>query len=206
MTRHSWRRRALAASTAVGIGWVGSLGVVACSGDPEPPAASVTPAASTPSVPDDGTEPVQGPSAGPSEPQEPMLPAAARGDSVRSAKAFVEYYIDLLNYAMVSGDTEAFRAASMRGCGGCADYDGLISKTYDRGGFYRSRGWSLDRLLVGSTFESTVQIVVTATAAPVTFRNRKGDQLKRSTTEQINFSLLVTDRGAAWSVRDFFAS
>jgi len=55
------------------------------------------------------------------EPSAPTLPPKARGNSLKAAEAFVEHYIDLFNYAMTTGDTKAFRAAST-GCEGCDRY------------------------------------------------------------------------------------
>ena len=46
----------------------------------------------------------------PSGPQEPPLPAAAKSPGKAGAKAFVAYYIKLLNYASWTGDTAAVRA------------------------------------------------------------------------------------------------
>ncbi len=83
----------------------------------------------------DGAEPTPttqssttvGPTTGPTptEPVEPTLPPEAEGSSPKAAKAFVGYYIELLNYAMVTGDTDAFRAAA-RGCGGCDDVFAIV--------------------------------------------------------------------------------
>ena len=205
MSRHSWRRRALATGTAVGIGWLGSLSVAACSGDPDQPAASVTPAASTPSVPGDGTEPVRGPSAGASEPREPVLPAAAWGDSVRSAKAFVEYYIDLLNYAMVSGDTEAFRAASMPGCGGCADYVDFVNGIYADGGYYQTGGWN-DLRVVLSGRDSGLLFAITATAPPVRYKLSRSAKARTTDGERFTFSVVLEEVKGQWSTSDIFSS
>ena len=198
MSQHSRRRRALATGTAVGIGWLGSLSVAACSGDPDQPAASVTPAASTPSVPGDGTEPVQGPSAGTSEPREPVLPAAAWGDSVRSAKAFVEYYIDLLNYAMVSGDTEAFRAASSN-CEGCDRYAELFEQTHEGGGEAQTKGWAITYTSAHSVRKSVVALVE-IDAARLVLKPSNNSAIETSPSESYSLKIDLKRTSGTWSV------
>jgi len=169
-------------------------------------ATPVTPASPTPTPSTTSTPSPTEPSGSDSpDPVEPSLPAAAEGDSVRSAKAFVRHYIELLNYAMTTGDTDAFRAAATDGCGGCQDYVDLFGSTYDEGGFYRSRGWSLDRVLVGGQDESAVLFSIKATAAPIVFRERSGTGLKRSARDPISFSLLVERGDESWSMEDFSA-
>ncbi|MDQ3106131.1 MAG: DUF6318 family protein [Actinomycetota bacterium] len=203
MSRHSRRRRALVTGTAVGIGWLGSLSVAACSGDPDQPAASVTPAASTPSVPGDSTEPVQGPSAGTSEPQEPLLPAAARGDSVRSAKAFVEYYIDLLNYASLTGDTRTFDRVATGACTLCTDYSNLFHSTWDDGGFLHSKGLTIRRL--GATFSdgTTLSLALVVRAAPTRLKQSASESVSVAPAERLSFAIDVEGESMTWRVTRF---
>ena len=182
---------------AMGLVTACTIAVAGCSADPDDQPTEATPSSPTPT--DDQTKPPG------NQVTEPTLPADAEGSSIRSAKAFVGYYIDLLNYAMVTGDTKTFRAAGQQNCGGCADYVDLFASTYERGGFFKSRGWSLDRVLLGSRSAKQVQFTVTATAAPITFRERGGGQLKRSKRDPLDFSLVLEKGGAAWAVRDFFA-
>ena len=171
---------------AVGLATACTIGLAGCSADPDDQPTEATPSSPTPT--DDQTDPPV------NQVTEPTLPAEAEGSSIWSAKAFVGYYIDLLNYAMVTVDTKAFGAAAQQDCGGCADYVDLFASTYDRGGFFKSRGWSLDRVLLGFRRANQVQFTVTATAAPITFLERAGGQLQRSKRDPLDFSL-VLERG-----------
>ncbi|GAB3081809.1 hypothetical protein GCM10027215_25310 [Nocardioides zeae] len=47
-----------------------------------------------------------------------MLPEAARGDDDAAAVAFVEHWVELVNYALVTGDTAPARQ-SAPGCSTC---------------------------------------------------------------------------------------
>jgi hypothetical protein len=62
------------------------------------------------------------------------MPAAAKGASAASAKAFAKYYVDLINYAMRTGKTGPVRKFAEKSCSTCA----VISKEIDR--VYRKSG------------------------------------------------------------------
>lgn len=100
------------------------LGVSACSGeDPEPKVAP--PESSAPS--DLSTTPASGPTA-------PTMPSGAAKESSAGAKAFAEYFIDVLNFAQRTGDTAKLEEISTDACAGCRGYVAAIRETYDEGG------------------------------------------------------------------------
>lgn len=74
-------------------------------------------------------------------PQEPALPDAAMGQGKKGAKAFVAYYIKLLNYASWTGDTRAVRAYG-RGCRGCRVDAEFFERIYDHGGWIKGGRWT----------------------------------------------------------------
>ncbi|WP_433165638.1 DUF6318 family protein [Kribbella sp. CA-247076] len=49
----------------------------------------------------------------------PSRPDAAAGNSLAAGEAFLGYYIELLNYSYVTGDSAPFLAESDKGCVGC---------------------------------------------------------------------------------------
>lgn len=76
-------------------------------------------------------------------PQEPPLPDAAKAPGKKGARAFVAYYIKLLNYASWTGETKALRGYGPR-CGGCKDYAKLFESTYGNGGWFKRGAWAPD--------------------------------------------------------------
>lgn len=68
------------------------------------------------------------------DPVEPELPAAAKEASEAGARAFIGYYWELINYAQVTGDVKALKAASGAGCDGCQSGLDAISSLYGAGG------------------------------------------------------------------------
>jgi hypothetical protein len=68
------------------------------------------------------------------EPVETELPAAAREASEAGARAFIEYYWELINYAQATGDVKALKAVSASTCKGCGAGIRGIKKHYGSGG------------------------------------------------------------------------
>ncbi|GAA1542891.1 DUF6318 family protein [Nocardioides humi] len=67
-------------------------------------------------------------------PTEPALPDAATQASEDGARAFITYYWDLINYAQVTGDVKALKAASGPNCEGCKAGIHAIREIYKGGG------------------------------------------------------------------------
>jgi len=113
----------------MGRGTRGSVGVVValalaalagCTGsEPRTP----SPSSSTASSP--STSP-SAPSATESAP--PELPEAATTGDAAGAEAFVKHWVDALNYAYQTGDTEPLRAISESGCQTCSDLSDEIEE------------------------------------------------------------------------------
>ncbi|MCR1784137.1 hypothetical protein KVF89_16475 [Nocardioides carbamazepini] len=105
------------------------LSAAACTGDdpdPRDPSSTWSPT---------GTMDLPSPTATePAEPTEPVLPDAAKQASEDGARAFITYYWDLINYAQVTGDVKALKAASGPSCEGCLDGIQGIRDLYKDGG------------------------------------------------------------------------
>ncbi len=100
MTRPTRRPVRTGGAAVIACLLVGTAGASGCSGDPSDEAVSpAPPAESTPARTGTTADPPSPNARDTPQVSEPTLPSAAKGTSVRSAKAFVGYYIDLLNYA-----------------------------------------------------------------------------------------------------------
>ncbi len=73
----------------------------------------------------------------------PVMPEVAKEDSKEGAVAFVKYYVQLLNAASSSGNTQSLRALHLRSCGACDSVADLIDRTYDLGGRIEGDGWTI---------------------------------------------------------------
>jgi hypothetical protein len=82
------------------------------------------------------------PSATPSRPVEPSMPAAANGSGPGAASAFIEYFWDLVNYSQASGDVGQLEEVALASCNACGGGSGWIKKVYSRGGRIRGGEYS----------------------------------------------------------------
>ncbi|GAA1732820.1 DUF6318 family protein [Aeromicrobium alkaliterrae] len=73
--------------------------------------------------------------------QTPELPEAATAETPEGAEAFIRYYVEVLNYTSLTGDTETLQRASDDQCTGCAKYIDLYSSWYASGGSLAGGAW-----------------------------------------------------------------
>ncbi len=173
-----------------------TLSVAGCTADPDDQPTAVTPASPTPT--DEQTEP------GGNQVTEPTLPGAAEGSSIRSAKAFVGYYIDLLNYAMVTGDTKSFRAAA-RNCEGCDRYADLFDRTYGAGGSATTSGWKVTSS-VATDVDSGTAVLADVSAGPITIQKTEDAEPKTFAADAYELRFKLGTRDDSWVVMSFAGS
>jgi len=66
------------------------------------------------------------------------MPDAAKAHTKAGAKAFVEYFWEVVNYAQATGDTDAIRDLTVvESCSSCVRGARAIDKVYDKGGVVR---------------------------------------------------------------------
>jgi hypothetical protein len=125
--------------SAMAAALVAGASLAGCSDDSDDPPDSGLPAES------EVTEPTSSPTDSeptePTGPRPPQLPDAATAPGKAGAKAFVAYYIRLLNYASWTGDTQALRSRAPD-CTGCGSYARLYEKTYRNGGWFKGGAWT----------------------------------------------------------------
>ncbi|MEG9225651.1 DUF6318 family protein [Aeromicrobium sp. Sec7.5] len=171
MRRTSWPFLALAAVLLAG-----------CAGDPEPkePDASTTPS----------------PTATP-----PPLPEAATQETAEGAAAFVDHYLDVLNYAAHTGDTASLRALTGPECGSCDKYMAVVDATHDAGGAYTGGDWSAGDVAV--SFQGTEwRIEGEVTTEPGTFDNGS-DPAEETAPSTIMVAFLAQHVEGKWLMSDF---
>ena len=123
-------RLAIAVASVVVLALVG-----ACSGEPEPRSGPAEPS-SPPVREESAAEPIA----------QPAMPPAAHGKGGPAARAFVQFWLRTLNYAIESGDSAALGAISSPGCKECGRIGKTIDDIYGRGGRLSGGTWRMTSL------------------------------------------------------------
>jgi hypothetical protein len=131
-----------------------SAALAGCQANPEPaPLPSESPSATAPSEADSPS------------PAPPTMPAEARGTSEKSAKAFVRFWIEALNYAGPTGDTEQLNEFTDAACSECKAIIRLIQNVHHDGGYIHGKGWAVQSVSTvafgesgGRVFDAVVKV------------------------------------------------
>ncbi|GAA2070215.1 hypothetical protein GCM10009821_03940 [Aeromicrobium halocynthiae] len=86
----------------------------------------------------------------------PTMPAQAREDTDEGRVAFVAHWIDMLNYASETGQTDELEKLSAAACAGCLEYINLYQDTYEAGGFVEGAQWEVEDLAIDQRDPSVV--------------------------------------------------
>ncbi|TSD65489.1 DUF6318 family protein [Aeromicrobium piscarium] len=119
-----------------------AMTLMGCSGGPDPPEETVSP---SPEI------------------TAPAMPELAGDDSPAGAEAFARHYIEVLNYAALTGDTADLEELSADDCTGCAKYVDFYRNTYENGGRIIDSTWRVDSITTDFAPGSDLQYVTLET-------------------------------------------
>ena len=137
----AWRRVAASVTAVVLLG----AGVGGCDDGSAEPSESGLPSEAEMSASDPTPRP-EPTSETPGGPTPPELPKLARSATKAGAKAFVAYYLELLNYAAHTGDVAPIRRNSTPGCQACREEARGWEQLYANGGWAKGGELSITRL------------------------------------------------------------
>lgn len=158
---------------------VAVLALTACSGDPQPrePDPSATPTSTSTATP-------------------PPMPDQATEDSPEGAAAFVDYWVDVSNYAAATGDVTELSRISSADCSGCQSYIDLYRDTYAAGGYFKGGDWELGAIDVEYSPDNTY-VTTTVEYSVGKFLSANGDKVRTmpSDSDQVSFAI-QTENGS----------
>jgi hypothetical protein len=105
------------------------LALSSCGGDPK---ADPTPTPSSPV-----TTPVS------TTPAPPVMPDAAKANTKAGAIAFVRYYVELINHAQATGETDGTTRVEDRSCNSCTRVRRTVEDIYTSGGRIDGGAWNV---------------------------------------------------------------
>lgn len=146
-------------------------------------------------------------SADPSEektpaPTAPAMPEIAQDESAAGAEAFVRHYIDVLNYAAVTGETEELKQLAHDDCEGCRAYEKTFDEIYAADGFIRGAEWEITAV-EQEQLETHVDVFVNIDIAEGTFKTTGDDSEERSGTDADLLRFSVQRADDSWNIIKF---
>jgi hypothetical protein len=150
----------------------------------------------------DPVEPTSSAAPSPSEntPEGPTLPPEAQGDDEAAAKAFVEFYFELISDAMVSGNTRQLSAHSGKRCTTCRNFVSMIDETYTEGGRYETRGWAVEEAVPVGESGGRQYFALRTRQHKRSLFNERGDRVDLSPSQVTPMRIIVRPAGESWQV------
>lgn len=131
----------------------------------------------------------------------PTLPPEAQGDDEAAAKAFVEFYFELISEATRTGDVSALRGFSAPGCKSCSALIRNISKVYETGGRYESKGWTTEEVAQTAQLTQTERaFVARVRIARRTQFDANGHVTSKTPTERKGIYIVARGSDGSWIV------
>ncbi|GAA1476883.1 hypothetical protein GCM10009623_13290 [Nocardioides aestuarii] len=134
----------------------------------------------------------------PTESPAPTESSSSAAPEAQSPEEFIREWVALDNEMTKSGDTAAFRAASV-GCDPCNSYADRIEDIYASGGFVNTDGrqvMSVKKAELRGAYELKVD------SSPTKYRERAGGKIKSLPGGDLTFRLVLRKRQGDWIVAD----
>lgn len=130
-------------------------------------------------------------------------PEFAQEAGVAGAERFAGYWVETLNEATDSGDTETYRSLASEDCAACEDFAQQLDTIYESGGRVESKGWEIAKIVpeAGAT-EDAVGLLMTVDVSEQTVyktADAKADTFDGGTQA---FRLELIREDEAWLVDD----
>jgi hypothetical protein len=116
------------------------------------------------------------------------------------ANAFVEYYIDLVNYARKTGHSEPLLAHA-GGCQGCSNFADLYQRTYAAHGYFRGAGWSI-RTTIPLDNGRAYQVLAVIDVAPGRYRESSSAEVEEMSAKELQFRFVVSRDSEGWLINE----
>jgi hypothetical protein len=146
-------------------------------------------------------------SAGPGSSGGPSIPTAAKADTEDGVKQFASYWIDTLNEATTSGDTQQLKELALKSCTVCTDFADRLDKIYADGGHVETDGFQVKSATMDAGMtEKAAGVLLNLNATPQTVFEKKGAKPEEHQGGQLRLRMLVSREGDHWLVKEIIPS
>ena len=128
------------------------------------------------------------------------MPAAAKGTSEASAKAFARFYIDSINYAMRTGATHQLRSLGGKDCKSCSAIVGNIEEIYAAGGQIKGKGWTLNGVRTLQVTSARAVMSLDVKLEPEAVVPSAGAEEEQNTGGKQPMTIFMDRASPSWSV------
>jgi hypothetical protein len=174
-----------------------AIALTSCSGGDDP-AGGLTPRSSPATTSTQATS-----SSPPPEPGPPQLPALARQHTNAGAKAFVRYYIDVLNYAYQRLEPRALARLSSRSCVFCEALITVVRRLRTDGGYQDGGRWQPKGTFIAAVEDDGGRVVLTQIhVGHGRSRAKPGEPINRIRPRSFTLESHLKWRNQSWSLAD----
>jgi len=129
----------------------------------------------------------------------PDIPAYATSNDERGAQGFARFWIDTLNEATTSGDTDKLRTLQKKSCETCTDFADRLDGIYDAGGHVETKGFQVKQLVRDSSVpEPGAGVSAMLTATPQTVVEKKGAKPTKRPGGDVRLRLIMVREDGHW--------
>lgn len=142
-------------------------------------------------------------SSAPTKPLAPVMPAAAKQKTSAGAKAFVRYYIELINYSWMSGSGDPLRSGSADSCSVCRELAKTVDRYTERGGWLHGGRWIVQNVfpLPGQSL-ATPKLLVQVKVSPGNWRTSAHGPVHQVRDSKLTNQLNLGWIDSHWAVTD----
>lgn len=130
-------------------------------------------------------------------------PAYANAEGEAGAEKFAGYWVDQVNEATTSGDTEGLRSLGLAGCEVCSDFPQQLDDIYAAGGRVESEDWTVKSVVpeAGATDER-VGMLITVTVPPNRVYVDENARAQKFPGGDQRFRMIVVRQDQHWMIQD----
>ena len=130
-------------------------------------------------------------------------PAYANQEGREGAEKFAGYWVDEINEATSTGETEQLRSLGLDSCGACTDFPNQLDQIYDAGGRVESEDWELDQVVPESgSDEERVGMLLTVKVPPQKVYATDDAKAQEFAGGDQRFRMIVERVDEHWMIKD----
>ena len=147
----------------------------------------------------DATDRPPTPSAASSPPSGPTTPASAAEPDADGARAYVDYYVDVVNYAADSGDTRRLHDEASE-CGYCQQFAAVYDNIYDNGGSFDGKPYTLSGVKVTEQSSKVRAVATVKSRTGATFQIAEDARRRNPDAQTFTWTFELRRTGDSWQI------